>query len=147
MAALSGLLRPLDELLDPPALVAGERPALHDEDAVADLELVLLVVRLVLRPAGHVLAVLAVGETPLDQDDARLGHLVAGHDADELAAVNLGLAMGDDRTRCLGGHVYFSLLSGLALAAETSSRRRWASTVLTRAMSRRAFRISIVFSS
>src|SRR5215471_10969743 len=147
MAALSGLLRPLDELLDPPALVARERPALDDEDAVADFVLVLLVVRLVLRPAGHVLAVLGVRQAALDQHDARLGHLVAGHDADELAPVNLGLAMGDDRARCLGGHVYFSLLAGLAAAEALSSRRRWARTVLTRAMSRRALRISIVFSS
>src|SRR5215471_96434 len=142
MAPLSSLLRPFDQLFHPPALVAREGPALHDEDAVADLVLVLLVVRLVLGPAGHVLAVLGVRQAALDQHHARLGHLVAGDDADELASVNLRLAVGDGGRCRVGGHVYFSLL-----AACFCWRRRWPRTVLTRAMSRRALRISIVFSS
>src|SRR3954466_13126931 len=82
------LLRTLDELLDAPALVARQRTALHDLHAIARLELVLLVVRLVLGPAGHVLAVLLVSQTALNQHHARLVHLVAGDDADHAALVN-----------------------------------------------------------
>src|SRR5688572_27206636 len=88
-AFLSGLLRPFDELLDAPALVRGQRPALDDLNAVAGLEFVLLVVRLVLRAAGHVLAVLLVRQSALDLHHARFVHLVAGDDADHAALMNL----------------------------------------------------------
>src|SRR3954471_5690386 len=88
-ASRSGFLRPFDQLLDAPALVARQRAGLDDEHAIAGLVLVLLVVRLVLRAARHVLAVLGVRQAALDQHDARLLHLVAGDDADELAALDL----------------------------------------------------------
>src|SRR5215471_11104183 len=90
MAAISplSLLRPFDQLLDAPALVGRQRPALDDLDAIAGLELVLLVVRLVLRPAVQVLAVLGVRYAPLDHHDARLVHLVARDDADHAALVD-----------------------------------------------------------
>src|SRR6185312_14288774 len=79
------LLRTLDELFDAPPLVARQRAALDDLHAIAGLGLVLLVVRLVLRAVGQVLAVLAVSHPARDQDDARLVHLVAGDDADHAA--------------------------------------------------------------
>src|SRR5690349_6984906 len=65
------LLRPFDEFLDAPALVGRQRAALDDLHTIAGLELVLLVVRLVLRPARQVLAVLAIGDAALDQHHAR----------------------------------------------------------------------------
>src|SRR3954451_25308381 len=76
-----GLLRTLDQFFDAPALVGRQRAALDDLHAIARLEFVLLVVRLVLRAAGQVLAVLAVGDAAFDQHGTRLVHLVAGDDA------------------------------------------------------------------
>src|SRR3954469_3156905 len=81
----SGFLWPIEQLFDPPALVARERPRLDDHHLVAGLVLVLLVVRLELGPLGQVLAVLAVGHPALDQHHPGLVHLVAGDDADHLA--------------------------------------------------------------
>src|SRR5215471_12196983 len=113
MAAISplSLLRPFDQLLDAPALVGRQRAALDDLDAIARLELVLLVVRLVLRPAGQVLAVLGVRDAALDHHDARLVHLVARDDADHAALVDF-----------VTGHVTSPLSSTGSL---TSWRASW----------------------
>src|SRR5258707_15005070 len=77
--------RPCDELDDFPALVFRDRTVLHDLDAVTDLELVLLVVRLVALAVADVLLVDGVARAPDDLDDDRLVHLV-GHDLAEKAA-------------------------------------------------------------
>src|SRR4029078_6457591 len=82
------LLRPFDQFLDAPALVGRQRAALDDLHAIARLELVLLVVRLVLRTAGPVLGVLGIGDAAFDHHDARLVHLVARDDADHAALVD-----------------------------------------------------------
>src|SRR5688572_4351030 len=74
------LLRTLDELLDAPALIAAERPRLDDLHAVPRARLIFFVVRLVLLAPQDVLLVLAVAHAPRDDDDARLLHLVGGHD-------------------------------------------------------------------
>src|SRR5690242_8725140 len=72
---------PAQDLADAPALVARQRPGLLDEDAVADLALVGLVVRLeTLRHADDAL-VLGMAVHPLDADHSRLLHGVAHHDA------------------------------------------------------------------
>src|SRR4029079_16164651 len=110
------LLRPFDEFLDAPALVGRERAALDDLDAIARLELVLLVVRLVLRPARQVLAVLGVGDAALDHHDARLVHLVARDDAYHAALV-------DFVTGHFRSPVPWLLLSSLTTRASCSARR------------------------
>src|SRR5256885_9025669 len=74
------LRRPLQDFLDHPALVPGERARLLDAHPVADLALVLLVVRHEAGAPLQVLAVKRVHHQPLDLDDRRLVHLVAGHD-------------------------------------------------------------------
>src|SRR6185295_236723 len=68
--------------------VGRQRAALDDLHAIAGLEFVLLVVRLVLRAAVQVLAVLGVRDAALDHHDARLVHLVARDDADHAALVD-----------------------------------------------------------
>src|SRR5262245_13043082 len=92
---IMGLLldRSRDELDDLPPLVLRDRAVLHDLDAVADLELVLLVVRLVSVAVAHVLLVDGVARATDDLDDDRLVHLV-GHDAAEQApAERVGLVL------------------------------------------------------
>src|SRR5699024_4504427 len=65
---------------------------LHDQDAVADAALVLLVVGLEPQRLTHDLAVEGVLDAVLDGDDHRLVHLVADHEAlaDLAAASRLG---------------------------------------------------------
>src|SRR3569623_985913 len=147
----SRLLRALEQFFHAPALVAGKGSRLDDQNAVAHLVFVLLVVSLVLLPARHVLAVLGVRQATLDHVDAGLLHLVAGDHPDQLAAPRLGAAARLLIGFCLG-HDYFSFFSVVpvlpavwvdALAARSFSD----STVFTRAMSRRAWRSSMVFSS
>src|SRR6478735_2054855 len=70
-------LRLLEDLDDAPALRGGQRPGLHEEDAVADAGAVLLVVSLQLAGAADDLAVHRVLEAVLDGDDDGLVHLVA----------------------------------------------------------------------
>src|SRR6478735_7670447 len=70
-------LRLLEDLDDAPALGGGQRPGLHEEDAVADAGAVLLVVSLQLARAADDLAVHRVLEAVLDGDDDGLVHLVA----------------------------------------------------------------------
>src|SRR5437016_472463 len=85
--------RPRDEPNDLPALVFRDRAVLHDLDAIADLVLVLLVVRLVVFAVAHVLLVDGVARAPHDFDDDRLVHLV-GHDfAEHAAAERVGLVL------------------------------------------------------
>src|SRR3569623_909001 len=147
----SRLLRALDQFFHAPALVAGKGSRLDDQNAAAHLVFVLLVVSLVLLPARHVLAVLGARQATLDHDDAGLLHLVAGDHPEQLAAPLLGAAARLLVGFCLG-HDYFSFFSVVpvlpavwvdALAARSFSD----STVFTRAMSRRAWRSSMVFSS
>src|ERR1700690_840474 len=148
--ARSRLLRALDQLFHAPALVAGKGTRLDDQHAVAHLVFVLLVVRLELLPRRHELAVLVVGEPSLHDDHPRVLHLVAGHDADQLppprllaapralgAGPVLGLGLGD--WFLCHGHFSFT---GVAPARSFSPP-----TILTRAMSPRACRSSMVFSS
>src|SRR5262245_40559324 len=64
----------LEDLGETPALRLRQRPRLHDADEVADVRLVLLVVRVELhRPADHLLVAL-VRAHRLDLDDDRLVH-------------------------------------------------------------------------
>src|SRR6478609_9182351 len=74
-------LRLLEDLDDAPALRRGQRPGLHEEDAVADAGAVLLVVSLQLVRAANDLAVHRVLEAVLDGDDDGLVHLVADDEA------------------------------------------------------------------
>src|SRR6266850_2956634 len=74
------LRRPLQDLLDHPALVPGERARLLDAHPVADLALVLLVVRHEAGSPPQVLAIQRIHHQPLDLDDGGLVHLVADHD-------------------------------------------------------------------
>src|SRR3990172_1169178 len=113
------------ELRHPPALGPRDRPALLDRDEIARLALVRLVVRVVLLGARHDLAVERVGDPALHAHRHGLVHLVAHHPSGELAAA-LGPGV-------LG-------LGHLALAFS-------ASTVRTRAMSRRTFFSWLVFES
>src|SRR5512140_1130342 len=73
--------RLLHDRSHPPALVLAERTGLGDHDAIADRAAVLLVVRLILRAALHVLLVHRVLHQPLDDDHDGLVHLVADDDA------------------------------------------------------------------
>src|SRR5947208_8592903 len=75
------LRRPLQDLLDHPALVPGERARLLDAHPVADLALVLLVVGHEAGAPPQVLAVQRVHDQPLDLDNRGLVHLVADHDS------------------------------------------------------------------
>src|SRR5205085_7216521 len=65
----------------PPALVLAERTGLGDHDPVADRAAILLVVRLILGAALHVLLVHRVLHQPRDDDHDGLVHLVADDDA------------------------------------------------------------------
>src|SRR5262245_54419889 len=76
----------LDELRHDEPLAPRERGVLGDFHLVADLELVLLVVRLEAAPALHVLAVERVAAVRHHLDDDRLVHLVLGDLADHRAA-------------------------------------------------------------
>src|SRR5690348_7160393 len=80
-ARLLVLLGLLEDLDDPPALGGGQRPGLHQEDAVADTAGVLLVVGLVLGRTADDLAVQGVLDAVLDGDDDGLVHLVADDQA------------------------------------------------------------------
>src|SRR3569623_721864 len=145
----SRLLRALDQFFHAPALVAGKGSRFDDQYAVAHFVFVLLVVSLVLLAARHELAVLGVRQAALDHDDAGLLHLVAGDHPDLLAAPRLGTAARLLLGFCLG-HDYFSLLTAVWVGAPVSAfcwRSFSVSTVFTRAMSRRAWRSSMVFSS
>src|SRR5512132_303625 len=72
---------PAQDLADPPPLVPRQRARLLDEDAVAHLALVALVVRL--EALGHPddALVLGMAVDPLDPHHSRLLHGVAHHDA------------------------------------------------------------------
>src|SRR5262245_5375466 len=125
LLSLADLLLGLFEDLDhTPTLGGGQRPGLHDEDAVADPTLVGLVVRLELARAAQDLAVQGVLDAVLDGHDHGLVHLVAEHQAlTNLARVALG------RLRrllcCLVTHAApSSLLSSLTCAVIPSSRSR-----------------------
>src|SRR5438105_3168157 len=114
-AARSRLLGALDQLFHAPALFAGKGACFDDQHAVARFVLVLLIVSLVLLPARHELAVLRVRQPPLDGHDARLLHLVAGHDTHQFAATRGRAATGFFRLLVCVGHDYFSLLARVAL--------------------------------
>src|ERR1700727_261142 len=84
----------LDEADDDEALVARDRAVLLDLDLVADLEFVLLVVRLEARTRPHVFAVERITPCADDLDGHRLVHLVADDFADHLASVAMDGARG-----------------------------------------------------
>src|SRR5687767_12953350 len=75
--------RPRYQPDDLPALVLGDRAMLHDLHAVADLELIGLVVRLVAVAVAHVLFVHRIARAADDLDDHRLIHLVGDDFAEE----------------------------------------------------------------
>src|SRR5437899_12348213 len=78
-ASRAGSGRPLEDLLDPPPLVLGQRARFDEEDAVSHVRLVPLVVRLeAVRPLDDAL-VSRVPERALHRHHPRLIHLVA-HD-------------------------------------------------------------------
>src|SRR6476620_3800700 len=111
-----GLLRLLEDLHDAPPLGGGQRPGLHQEDAVADAALVLLVVRLQLAGAAHDLAVQRVLHAVLDGHDHGLVHLVADDEAlADLASVALN---------CLLAHAAPSSLLEPGAVRMPSSRSR-----------------------
>src|SRR5918996_3978877 len=70
-----------EDLADPPALLLGQRARLLDDDAVAHLARVRLVVRLQLLGHADDALVLGVAIHPLDLDHPRLLHGVADDDA------------------------------------------------------------------
>src|SRR5688572_19922179 len=122
----SGLLRPLHELDETPALLLRQGPGLHEADGVPFLALVLLVVNLEPAAPAHVALVHRVLDQALDHDHDGLFHLVR-HDLAyaELAPAAFLFLLDDS----LGHH---------AVPPFASLRRR---SVSTRAMSRRALRI------
>src|SRR5262245_47803085 len=85
---IMGLLlhRARDQPGHEPALVTRDRPVLLDLNAIADLVLVRLVVRLVAITHADVLLVDRIRCVPEDLDRDGLVHLVAGDPADELPA-------------------------------------------------------------
>src|ERR1700761_9076818 len=116
---LMGLLGPFEDLGNPPPLGGGQRPGLHQEDAVADTALVLLVVCLVLLGAAQDLAVLGVLYAVFHRDDDGLVHLVADHEA--LAGLPVAALLGSlfgNRLGRVGAH--FALPSTSAVSSSTS---------------------------
>src|SRR5688572_28009060 len=103
------LLRLLDHASDHPALAGAHRPGLDDRHAIADLDVVVLVVREELRGPPLRLAVELVTGLPLDRDGHRLLHLVADDHA------------GDFR---LGGHLHSLLLAQDGLHAREVAAQR-----------------------
>src|SRR5690554_6502958 len=125
-----GLLRPLEDLDEPPALLLRQRPGLHHPDAVAGPQLVVLVVRV--EPAGpdHRLLVERVRLAGRDLHDRRLVHRGRDDQAlPDLAGPALGGGSG------VGHHAF----SSVSCSAAAISRAR--NSVLMRAMSRLTCRI------
>src|SRR5512135_1574337 len=87
------LTGPGEDADEPPALGRRERPRLLDEDRVADLSRVLLVMRLELRGQADDALVEPVTGEALDGHDDRLVHLVA-HDATGLRLADAPLGAG-----------------------------------------------------
>src|SRR3954451_13240280 len=88
--AWPGLLGLLEDLDDAPTLGGRQRAGLHEEHAVADAALVVLVVRLVLAGPTKDLAVHGVLDAVLDRHDDGLVHLVGDDQAlTDLAGVPL----------------------------------------------------------
>src|SRR5258705_11358022 len=117
----SGLLRPLHELDETPALFLRQGPRLHEADGVPFLALVLLVVNLEPAAPAHVALVHRVLDQALDHDHDRLFHLVR-HDLPDAHLAAAAVLLFDD---CLGHHAVPPFFR----------------SVSTRAMSRRALRI------
>src|SRR5262245_36133108 len=69
--------RLLQHRADAPALVLAQRPRLRDQDPIADVASVVLVVHFVVRSPADVLLVLWMLHQAFDRDDDRLLHLVA----------------------------------------------------------------------
>src|SRR5919204_658567 len=96
----SPLPRGLDDLGEPPVLRLRKRTCLDDQDDVADLRLVLLVVGVELDAAPDDLLVARVRLDRVDLDDDRLVHRVGDDDAAALlppAALGLRLRCARDR--------------------------------------------------
>ena len=80
-------VRALDDFHQAPALQLGQRAALHDAHAVADLGLALFVVGVKLLVGRHDLLELRMAEAPFHADHDGLGHLVGDDFAGALFAV------------------------------------------------------------
>src|SRR6187549_1113926 len=93
----SGLLRPLHELDETPALLLRQGPGLHEADGVPFLALVLLVVNLEPGAPAHVALVHRVLDQALDHDHDRLVHLVRHDLADAQLAPSAFLGLGHCR--------------------------------------------------
>src|SRR6185295_8756822 len=113
-----------------PALLARQRAALDDLDAITGLELVLLVVRFVALTNTNVLLVDAFALEAHDFHDHGLVHLVAADATDELTAVDRVAGL------CGGVHDLAPLLD--AAFSDSDERRRSCKISSTRAMSLRA---------
>src|SRR5205085_9450105 len=88
---ITGSPHPLDDFDDAPALGLGNRPGLLETHAVADFEVVLLVVGVDLLGPLHGLVVARVTDPLGDGDGHSLVHGVRGHDSlPHLAAVRTG---------------------------------------------------------
>src|SRR5262245_12078186 len=122
-----GLLRPLQDLHQPPALLLGQRAGLDDADPVADAQLVVLVVGVEAARADHRLLVERVRLAGRDGDDGGLVHGRRRHDA---LADLAGRALAARGVVC--GHQAFSF--SIASAAAISRAR---SSVSSRATSLR----------
>src|SRR5262249_10712879 len=97
--SLDVFLRLLDGARNTPALGLRDRPGLDKLDQVADLALILLVVRVVLDAPVEELVEAAVADAADDRDGHRLVHLGGGHHALNHAAnaavvSSLGLVCG-----------------------------------------------------
>src|ERR1035441_10260897 len=69
----------LDNLDQTPALIARKRSTFHNTHDIADLGVVIFVVRLEARRLANDLAVCRVGNANLRDDDDRLVHLIRGN--------------------------------------------------------------------
>src|SRR6202030_2226324 len=113
------LLGPFEDFGNPPPLGGRKRPGLHQQYAVTDATLVLLVVFLVLLGTAHDLAVLGVLHAVFHGHDNGLVHLVADHEA--LAGLPVTALVGSlfgNRLCRIGAH--FALPSTSAVSSSTS---------------------------
>src|ERR1700761_110475 len=116
---LMGLLGPFKDFGNSPPLGGREWPGLHQQYAVTDATVVLLVVCLVLLRAAHNLAVLRVLHAVFHGDDDGLVHLVADHET--LTGLPVAALLGSlfgNRLGRVGAH--FALPSTSAVSSSTS---------------------------
>ena len=78
----TGLLGALDDLDQPPVLILGNGACLHNQHLIADIALVLLVVRLELNGVLDDLFIQRMLFAAFDRDDDRLVHFIGNDLAD-----------------------------------------------------------------